>query len=69
MTRKAQSTHNGGSLTADQAQGLLDVNFSKRGALVLIFLFKECGYLSATLVITGVLLALLGCALCSLLSS
>ena len=57
---------NGGSLTADQAQGLLDVNFSKRGALVLIFLFKECGYLSATLVVTGVLLALL--CLCMVLS-
>ena len=51
---------NGGSLTLDQAKSLLDVNFSKRAALVLIFLFKECGYLSAAIVVAVVLLLLLG---------
>ncbi len=49
---------NGGSLTRVQAQGLLNVQFSKRAALVLIFLYKECNVLSASITILLVLIAL-----------
>ena len=49
---------NGGSLTRTQAQRLLNVQVSKRAALVLIFLYKECGFLSASITIILVLIAL-----------
>lgn len=44
----------GGDITRDQAQGLLDVQLSKRTALVGIFLFKELGLISGLLVVCAI---------------
>lgn len=44
----------GGDLTRDQAQGLLDVQLSKRSALVGIFLFKELGLVSGFIVVCAI---------------
>lgn len=44
----------GGELTRDQAQGLLDVQLSKRTALVGIFLFKELGIVSGFIVVCAI---------------
>jgi hypothetical protein len=48
----------GGELTRDQAQGLLDVQLSKRTALVGIFLFKELGIISGFIVVCAICLFL-----------
>jgi len=48
----------GGSLTREQAQGILDVQVSKRAALVGIFLFKELGYISGFFTIVVILIIL-----------
>jgi len=48
----------GGSFDGDDVQGILDVQVSKRAALVGIFLFKELGYISGFFTILAILMLL-----------